>query len=300
MSMALATAAPTAVTLSAAASGPSPSLSLAPHAQRRFVLSDSMRGMNDGKLSDAAIDGAVFRRLVESDFAAIERVYTAYLEYFNHIKFRKEWDKPRYVKDEIEPMLREAAEYVFRVRQHLDRGKVEGETTLRQLDGEAQKFLHSDTGPRLAKADQSAFVAHLVHATLSDARGYVEGLSERALNRMIARLQRHRFCPAEHLRHVFLEGLEVLDTAAVEPLNPEEPLHYVDDGSSEDKAWRAAIASAYDASESCATALARRKKSLDAAAEALEQQQRKEAREAKIAEMEAANKPTSATVPSKD
>jgi hypothetical protein len=242
---------------------------VAPVAQRRFVLSEAMAGMNKAKITDAAIDAAVFRRLQERDFTSIDRVYTAYLEYFQHIKFRKEWDKPKYSKEEIEPMLREAAEYVFRVRQHLDLGKDEGETTLRQLDGEAQKFLHSETGPRLAKADQSAFVAHLVHATLSDARGYVEGLNEGAINRMITRLQRHRFCPAEHLRHVLLEGLEVLDTAAVEPMSPEEPLHYVDEGSAEDKAWRAAIASAYDASESAATALERRAKSLAAAAEAM-------------------------------
>ena len=101
---ALPAASPVALATSSAA------IALQPTAQRRFVLSETMRGMNTDKLSDVAIANAIFRRLGEPDFQAIDRIYTAYLEYFSHIKFHKEWDKPKYVKEEIEPMLREAAE----------------------------------------------------------------------------------------------------------------------------------------------------------------------------------------------
>lgn len=213
-------------------------------ASARFVLSDSMAGMNKELLSKDAINAAVFRRLSERDFDAIDKIYDAFMEYFNHIKFRKGWDKPKFEKDAVDPYLREAAEYVFRVRQYLDRGRP-GEPTLRMLDGDSQKFLHSETAAKLVKEDGAAFVTHIVHAALSDAKGYVEGLNSDAINVLVTRLQKHRYCPADHLRHVMLEGLEAVDAINMEPADPAKPFDYVVEGTPEDKSWRAAIDGMY-------------------------------------------------------
>jgi hypothetical protein len=243
----------------------------------RHIVSEAMKGMNKKALTTEAINRAVFRRFSETDFQQIDRIYNAYMEYFNHIKFRKEWDKPKYKKEDVDMMFREAAEYVYRIRQHLDRLRPEGEQALRMVDGEAQRFLQSDTGPRLFRENGSSFVAHLVHATMSDARGYVEGLDADSVNLFIARLQHHRFSPAEHLRHVLLEAIDLLDTNKVESHNPDQPLHYLDEGSPEDKAWRASINAAYDSTEAIKRALELREKTAKAAAEALEQQKAAEA-----------------------
>lgn len=220
------------------------SSALSSYGAKRFMLSDSMKGMNKSLLAPEVISTAIFRRLSDKDFEAIDRIYDALNEYFNHIKFRKGWDKPKYDKQEVEPCFREAAEYVFRVRQYLDLGRP-GEQTLRMLDGDAQKFLQSDTAARLSKDDAAAFVSHIVHAALSDAKGYVEGLNADAVNLFVARLQRHRYCPAEHLRHVLLEGLETIDKVNMTPTDPARPFHYVDEGSAEDKSWRSAIEGMY-------------------------------------------------------
>jgi hypothetical protein len=239
-----------------------------PLCTRRTAVSDATRGMNKDRLSQSNVDTAIFRRLTERDFNEIDRIYTAYLEYFNHIKFRKGWDTPKYKKEEVDMPFREAAEYVFRIRQHLDRGKAEGETTLRLLDGESQKFLQADAGPRLLKSDQASFVAHLVHASVSDARGYVEGLSADSVNQLVGRLQKHRFSPAEHLRHVLLEALENVSAVDIQPLDESKPLDFVEENSDEDRSWRAAINSAYDAAEAAAKAQLLRAKSIQAAEEA--------------------------------
>ena len=110
-------------------------------------------------------------------------IFDAYCEYFNHIRFRNGWAKPAFSKAFVTPSFRDAAECVFLIRKFLDEmnaksRKGEGPSVLRMLDGNAQTFLHSPEATKKLSLGRWPFAAAVVHETMKDSKGYVEGLDE--------------------------------------------------------------------------------------------------------------------------
>lgn len=122
------------------------------------------------------------------DPSDVDRLEQAYLNFFNHVRYRNGWESPPFSKEEVMPLLEDAARLVTEVRAHLDR--LQPSTKLRCIDGEAQKFLHTPKAAAMVKdrSQHSEFVKELVVATFQDARGFVEGLSRSKLERKMAEI----------------------------------------------------------------------------------------------------------------
>lgn len=122
------------------------------------------------------------------DPSDVDRLEQAYLNFFNHVRYRNGWESPPFSKEEVLPLLEDAARLVTEVRAHLDR--LQPSTKLRCIDGEAQKFLHTPKAAAMVKdrSQHSEFVKELVVATFQDARGFVEGLSRSKLERKMAEI----------------------------------------------------------------------------------------------------------------
>lgn len=112
---------------------------------------------------------------MKSDVKAVKEAYGTF---WDNIKFRKGWEKPLFTKDEVAPLLDEAAEVVVRIRSKLD--EINPGFKLRMLEGSAKEFLWQFT--KDPNKHRSSFVRGLVHATLSDANGYVEGLTREIID----------------------------------------------------------------------------------------------------------------------
>jgi hypothetical protein len=230
-----------------------------------------------------------FRALTESEQSDIDRLASAYGEgYFGHIRFRKGWAEPQFKREEVDGAFTEAAQIVQRIRLALDeRNKASGgATVLRQLDGEAQVYLHkpeaatdfrqkigsaatasssgvessgSGSSPSASTAVEIAherFIRALVHATLRDAKGYVEGLTKRDVEIFIDAVTRHRFDPSTHFAHVLqqiaqlheeVEAARAAKNAARAASGAGAAGAYVEEGSEAEKAWRAVIGKMYEA-----------------------------------------------------
>jgi hypothetical protein len=189
-----------------------------------------------------------------SDWAEVDKVTEAYNSYFDHIRFRKGWAKPTVDKQRAQAPFREAAEYVVRIRKHLDQQR--NEPVLRVRDGNAQAFLHSEAcTPDLVK-NQNRFVAALVQNTFQEAVGYVEKLNEPQVNRYLEELVEHRFNPQCHAVHL-LKSLQLLvDELRIQPQQGEDVPrlerdnnYYLKEGSPEDKMWREAMQAGYEMHE---------------------------------------------------
>eukprot|EP00760_Papus_ankaliazontas_P015262 PhM_4_TR16436/c0_g1_i1/m.24882 len=127
--------------------------------------------------------------LQERDNHAVLKIVDAYSRFWDHIRFRKGWAVPPFQLKEVISMLQESAEYVVRIRRYLD--ETHPGMKMRQPDGQAQDALHSMTDAELK--DPTKFIRRLVHANLKDALGYVEGLTEKAVDDMLQEMIRHRY-----------------------------------------------------------------------------------------------------------
>jgi len=129
--------------------------------------------------------------LTSKQLHASRSVQEAYNDFWNDIKFRKNWESPFSPLSELSPLLAKAAQIVVRIRSYLD--EKDPTFKLRMTDGSAREYLwglqhHEDTEPL---KDPDHFVRQMVHATFRDANGYVEGLSEQQINEFIQLIQEY-------------------------------------------------------------------------------------------------------------
>lgn len=115
------------------------------------------------------------------------QVKNSYGSFWSHIKFRKGWDAPLFARAEVEDLLTQAAEVVVRIRRHVDRHR-DG-MKLRAVGGMATEFLF--TVEDHPQANPQRFVRQLVHATLHDANGYVEGLHAALVDGYLDQIRDH-------------------------------------------------------------------------------------------------------------
>eukprot|EP00927_Polykrikos_kofoidii_P032008 TRINITY_DN27397_c0_g1_i1.p2 TRINITY_DN27397_c0_g1~~TRINITY_DN27397_c0_g1_i1.p2 ORF type:complete len:236 (+),score=42.78 TRINITY_DN27397_c0_g1_i1:140-847(+) len=103
----------------------------------------------------------------------------AYNFFFEHIGIRKGWRTPPFQKEEVQVPFWAAAWVVSSVRSRLDEAS-DGGVVLRQLEGSAMDFMWGwPPGRQLSEQENAQEFYHdLVFATLSDARGLVEGLDK--------------------------------------------------------------------------------------------------------------------------
>jgi hypothetical protein len=185
-----------------------------------------------------------------------KRLAAAYEKYFDHIRFRNGWSAPPFAKNDVKDIFLEAAQIAVRIRKHYLDVKAKGEARLRQLDGEAQTYLHTEEAARLVKSKQHRkFLLELVDATFRDARGYVEGLSRAVVVQLVAEINIYSYNPRVHVLHVVARLEDALKRA---PLPAELQLAgsneqtaladntaYVADGSAAEQKWRDPIKKLY-------------------------------------------------------
>jgi len=115
-------------------------------------------------------------------------VVESYADFFAHISFRKGWAKPSFSYSDVFPYFVKAAYAVVRIRLHLD--AVTDGIKIRQIDGSARDYMWTVTeNPKnnFEKAEQ--FLRNLIHKSLCDANGYVEGLSQELVDKFIGELK---------------------------------------------------------------------------------------------------------------
>eukprot|EP00930_Biecheleria_cincta_P084631 TRINITY_DN74080_c0_g1_i1.p1 TRINITY_DN74080_c0_g1~~TRINITY_DN74080_c0_g1_i1.p1 ORF type:complete len:328 (+),score=81.21 TRINITY_DN74080_c0_g1_i1:30-1013(+) len=98
----------------------------------------------------------------------------AYNFFFEHIGIRKGWRTPPFGKEEVQAPFMASAEVVAVVRRRID--EQGGGMVLRQLEGSAMDFLWGWCPEKPPGQALEEFFRGLVFATLSDAKGLVEGL----------------------------------------------------------------------------------------------------------------------------
>lgn len=171
----------------------------------------------------------IYRRKTKEIQNEAEKIYNAYQEYYNHIKFRNGWEKPALPKDDplTSELLREAADICARIRARLDE---ENPTTkLRQADGSAQAFFNSPDAAKMFEAvkaesesnknqpasqlQRREFVKNVVLNTFKDAMGFVEGLTKTKLERYFYDISDFGFNPSAHVQHLLLEMLAAAEVA---------------------------------------------------------------------------------------
>lgn len=213
-----------------------------------------------------AVDPKVglIRKLRSEDFDEIRRVYDAYCNYFNNIKFRNGWETPRFDREKCKENWTTAAEYVVRIRRILDE-RNPGQK-LRMKDGAAQEFFFAPSTKQLGDGTSFDFMIALVHATLRDAMGYVEGLTRAQVSDFVRVISEYRFNPKIHALHVLGEVDAMLQhtvmrdnlpAAVMEAeLNAEgawtkrlDDFYVGAENEAADKEWRGAIKSLYEALE---------------------------------------------------
>lgn len=115
--------------------------------------------------------------------------------FWDNTKFRHGWAHPSFTLDQVSPLLELAAEIVVRIRSQLDQTEpgpklrlTEGirlvleRFTFRFLTpGSAREYFWKISSA-VALKKKRTFVRGLVHATLSDANGFVEGLTAEAID----------------------------------------------------------------------------------------------------------------------
>jgi len=158
------------------------------------------RRVHQRRLVSASAERGFRRRDDPSVMQKAAGLYDAYQEHWNHIKFRKGWSAPKFSAREVDPQLIEAAETASVLQCLLD-DTTEG-TKLRQRGGNASTFL--DTVEYDPKSEPTRFVRDLVHQTLSDAGGYVEGLNAETVDDILRQYQTFN-CASD-----MIKGLEVV------------------------------------------------------------------------------------------
>jgi len=114
-------------------------------------------------------------------------VVHSYADFFLHISFRKGWAKPPFQYHDVFHLFVRSAYVVVRIRLHLD--SMTSGIKIRQLDGSARDWMWTVTeNPANDTIKEEQFVRNLIHKTLCDAKGYVEGLSEGLVDKYIDEL----------------------------------------------------------------------------------------------------------------
>jgi len=113
---------------------------------------------------------------------AAQAVFAAYNGFFDDIRLRKGWKEIPFTVEDMKIIFHVAAQVVAVLRARLDVARVG--ISLRKIDGEAPNFLwglEKNPNPLIQGQDRS-FVAQtlagLVKATMSDGKGFVEGMDE--------------------------------------------------------------------------------------------------------------------------
>jgi len=114
-------------------------------------------------------------------------VVHSYADFFAHISFRKGWAKPSFEYYDVFHLFVRAAYVVVRIRLHLD--SMTSGIKIRQLDGSARDWMWTVTeNPASDAMKEEQFIRNLIHKTLCDAKGYVEGLSAEIVDKYIDEL----------------------------------------------------------------------------------------------------------------
>jgi hypothetical protein len=119
------------------------------------------------------------------------KVFDAYRDHWRQLRFRRGWSSAAFELEGCEQVLDTAATITVRIRDVLD--ALNPCVKLRQVDGSARVFLaHARRSPNpalLQYCDQQGYVASfvrsLVHHSLRDANGYVEGLTEARVDELL-------------------------------------------------------------------------------------------------------------------
>ena len=104
----------------------------------------------------------------------------AYKDIFTHISVKRGWRKLPFTEPDLHKLMEVASETVALLRLYLD--TTNDGIKLRQVDGSAQEYLWGLKGnPGVYLEGQNYTYVYeslkgLVHATLKDAHGYVEGV----------------------------------------------------------------------------------------------------------------------------
>lgn len=148
----------------------------------------------------SALTMGIQRRSRASDAGKVDHVFEAYMNFFEHVRFRNGWATPPFTRDDVSPIFREAADVTVRIRNFLD--VKNPATKLRKADGEAQAFLHSEQALALFKnGENRKMIAAIVHATFRDAIGYVEGLNRATVDSYLAEIFEYQYNPRCHALH---------------------------------------------------------------------------------------------------
>jgi hypothetical protein len=126
--------------------------------------------------------------------ARYHKVADAYRDHWRQLPFRRGWSSAAFELEGCEQVLHTAAVVVVRIRDVLD--ALSPGVKLRQVDGSARHFLaraRRSPNPALLFDDQheyaASFVRSLVHHSLRDGNGYVEGLTEVRVDELTALVQ---------------------------------------------------------------------------------------------------------------
>jgi hypothetical protein len=210
---------------------------------------------------ERALSMGIQRRSMSSDAHQVDRVFDAYMSFFDHIRFRNGWATPPFAKDDVRPLFREAAAVVVRIRNFLD--SQNPSTKLRKADGEAQTFLHTEHAlSMLQQRLDRKFVVQLIHATFRDAVGYVEGLTKGKVDEYLSEIFEYQYNPRVHALHqldwlrtnlgsnssLLLEVERTPPNANAAPISPlERTTSYFCSTEAEEEKWRKVVGRLYDA-----------------------------------------------------
>ena len=126
-------------------------------------------------------EGAAQYQAMVSKVQKAAALAKGYAQFFDHISLRKEWRTVPFALADVEHFFSSAAVIVAELRRELDVA-TPGAIKVRKVDGSADEYLWNvKTNPNPAEhspAENQAFVAALVHETMKDSNGYVEGLTE--------------------------------------------------------------------------------------------------------------------------
>eukprot|EP00047_Mylnosiga_fluctuans_P016132 m.52071 g.52071 ORF g.52071 m.52071 type:complete len:762 (-) comp6349_c0_seq2:154-2439(-) len=133
--------------------------------------------------------GGLSENIAESapDHSCKQDVYNlvlAYSDYWRNPSARRECETAPFSFEDVRPLLERAATIVVAIRGELD--ELGPSKTRRRIDGAAQEYLLSLKSRQPSK-DPDRFVRNIVHATLRDTHGYVEGLTLDRVDALIAK-----------------------------------------------------------------------------------------------------------------
>lgn len=143
--------------------------------------------------TDLLVDWEAWGERAESLRQRAVDIFAAYNCFFEHIGLRKGWRTAPFEKDDVQVPFKAAADVVSIVRDWLDDANGGG-VILRQLEGASMDFMWGwPPGQPVAEALKD-FFRGLVFATLSDARGLVEGLDAASVEHYLQWHPLHACC----------------------------------------------------------------------------------------------------------